>query len=382
MKLRMALALAAVVAVSLLSGGTAMADSACPTGPRLAPIIYRGANLPPPSQSKPVPLIIGLHGSSSSPAFFERNSGLDRIADAHGAVIAYLGSQTPTASSWTRCDLQANLAYISSEISQLIPSENIDPSRVYVTGFSAGATMSFFVGCALSGQVAAIAPVSGWMAYSQPCQLARPESMMLIIGTNDGAGVNGNRVLMPVTSLVQRWQGLDGCSSAPSLNTTYFTVQQQAWTACNDQSALATDVIQGGTHTWPPDVGADRYLNAANAIWAFLSAHPAMSASKPSESVRSNQVRHLKQAHHRLKRWLRIALTSSENNLTVRITFSWHGMKVISKVAVLGRGYHVISLPIRQTARGARYTLMVSFSDGYGRTSTLKRTLGVPKPTY
>src|SRR5579872_2741369 len=376
MKLRMALAAAAMLTVGALSNGTAMADSACASGPREAMVVHRGVNLPPPGQSAPVPLIVGFHGSSSSPALFEQNTGLDHIADRYGLVVAYLGTQTPTASSWQLCNMSTNLAYVKTTINQLIASQNIDPARVYAAGFSAGAAMTFYVGCQLSSQVAGIAAVGGNMQPGQPCNIERPESELNIRGTLEGNSVNS------APAVAARWVSADGCSPAPSATGTYFTVSNWFWTNCNDNAAVAEYLITGGTHTWPPDAGADRYLNASQAIWQFLQYRPATSASKPSERVSSDQVRHLQQSHHKLKRWLRIALSSAENNLTVRITLSWKGHNVISKVVVIGKSSPVISLPIRSSARGARYKLTISFADGYGRRDSLTRTLSVPKPTY
>ena len=140
--------------------------------------------------------MIGLHARGGTPLGFEQTAGLDAVADQHGFVVAYLSSLIPTSPAWTRADMPANLAYVSSEISQLIAAQNIDPNRVYVTGFSAGATMAFAVGCQLSRQVAGIAAVSGAMRFTDPCdKLAHPVSEMSIIGTRDAIPINGSQVL-------------------------------------------------------------------------------------------------------------------------------------------------------------------------------------------
>ena len=130
------------------------------TGSRPPPVIHRPPNL---RLSAPAPLVIALHASGGRPAGFEATSGLDAVADRHGFVVAYLGSPEPTSPAWRLADMTSNLAYISSEIRSLTASENIDPKRVYVTGFSAGATMAFFVACQLSSQIDGFAPVSSTM---------------------------------------------------------------------------------------------------------------------------------------------------------------------------------------------------------------------------
>jgi polyhydroxybutyrate depolymerase len=376
MKSTIAVGLIALAGIGMLPATHASADAVCPSGPRLAPIIHRGAKLPPPAQSGPVPLVIGLHGSSSSPAAFERNSGLDQVADRYGFVVAYLGSQTPTSSSWTLCDMSSNLAYISSEISQLTASQNIDPSRVYVTGFSAGASMTFFVGCNLSRQVAAIAPVAGAERWKDPCKLSRPTSMIDIIGSADGAALTGTSVLMSVSAVASRWESFDGCSTGPSQALRYFTITESTWSPCNDLSAVASYVIQGGTHTWPPAAGADRYLNASQVIWAFFSAHPGLSASQPSVSLTAFATR-----RSAVARWLRIALTSGENSVVLRATLSYRGRRVAYQVFDLSRGEVVKKMSIRRTARSGRYKLKLTFTDAYGRQVTIVHTVYVPTRT-
>src|SRR6202011_907635 len=118
-----------------------------PPGPRPAPIIH----LPPGfSRARQAPLVIALHASGGTPAGFEATSGWDQVANQHGFVVAYLGSGAP---AWKD---PSNVAYISSEIDQLESTYNVNPRRVYVTGFSAGAYGTYLVGCGLSSKVAAI----------------------------------------------------------------------------------------------------------------------------------------------------------------------------------------------------------------------------------
>ena len=54
-----------------------------------------------------------------------------------------------------------DVAFIAALIDHLIKKFNADPKRVYATGMSNGAMMSYRLGCELSGKIAAIAPVAG-----------------------------------------------------------------------------------------------------------------------------------------------------------------------------------------------------------------------------
>jgi polyhydroxybutyrate depolymerase len=256
------------------SATTTIAGNGPATGPgsRPAPVVYRPANL---SRAAPVALVVALHGSGGTPPTFETATGLDAVANRHGFVVAYLGSPRPTAPAWRGVELSRNLAYISSEVRSVTASENIDPRRVYVTGFSAGATMAFFVGCRLSSLVDGIAPVSGAMRFADRCHPSHPVSELEIIGTSDAIPVSGSALLLSTAQVAARWRKLDGCSSQLG-RAVIGSAQVHSWSRCNRRSGVGLYVIKGGTHQWPgPSAeGPDSRLPAAEAVWAFFAAHP------------------------------------------------------------------------------------------------------------
>jgi polyhydroxybutyrate depolymerase len=265
-----------VVVILVATGVLVAMGSTTDTGPvqgsRPAPIIYRPPSL---SLEKSVPLLVALHPSGGSPSSFEFGTGLDAVADRYGFVVAYLGSLPPASPAWRLHQLSSNLAYVSDEIKSLTASENIDPRRVYVTGFSAGATMTYFVGCRLSSQVDGIAAVSGAMRFVDPCHVSHPISELEIIGTDDAIPIGGTPRLLSDVQVAARWRRLDGCGSHASTATS-GPVQELTWSRCMGASAVARYVVEGGTHQWPgPRAGgADSQFPAAQAVWAFFAAHP------------------------------------------------------------------------------------------------------------
>ncbi|MBA3806795.1 MAG: hypothetical protein H0X28_00155 [Solirubrobacterales bacterium] len=238
------------------------------SGRRPAPVIH----LPPHwSAHRQRALVIALHASGGTPAGFEGKSGWDTVADEHDFVLAYLGSGSP---AWKD---PSNVAYVSAEIKRIKARYNIDPRRVYVTGFSAGAYITYFVGCRLSATVAAIAPVSGAMA-SQRCRPTQPVSELTIIGTHDIIPLTGNARFPAPASVTARWRGLDHCSSAAPKVSRAGPVTKRIWTSCAGGAAVGFYVINGGTHTYPGASGlapssADAQYNASEDVWAFFAAH-------------------------------------------------------------------------------------------------------------
>ncbi len=125
------------------------------------------------SQTRP-PLLILLHGYGSN-----ENDLLDlaKAFDPAFTTIALRGPRELAQGSYAWFDLQVNggarvynyaqaaksrnliLAFISKACNTL----NLDSTRVIVMGFSQGAIMSYELGLASAGKIAAIAPLSGRM---------------------------------------------------------------------------------------------------------------------------------------------------------------------------------------------------------------------------
>ena len=212
--------------------------TASTSGARPAPVIYRPAKL---SRSKAVPLVIALHGAGSSPAAFERWTGLDQVAAQHGFVVAYLGSPNPLWKSLS------NNQYVSAMIRQLTASQNIDPSRVYVVGFSLGGVETFRAGCYLSRQVAAIAAVSQGMpaVSTSRCPVARPVSVLNIVGSHDIVTVHPSAgSVLSADAAAGDWRTFDACPPHASISRT-GPVIQTVWTNCNDATSVGEYVGAG-----------------------------------------------------------------------------------------------------------------------------------------
>jgi polyhydroxybutyrate depolymerase len=236
---------------------------------RPAPIVH----LPPHwSASRRVPLVIALHPSGGDPARFELTSGWDRVADEHNLIVAYLGSASP---AWKD---PANVAYIGAQIRRLTARYGVDPRRVYVTGFSAGAYITYFVGCRLSATVGAIAAVSGAMA-PQRCKPPQPVSELTIIGTRDILPLTGTSRFPSPAAVASRWRGIDRCPATAPRVSIVSPVTERTWAPCAHGTAVGFYLIGGGHHAYPgspalPSRDPDARYGASEAVWAFFAAHP------------------------------------------------------------------------------------------------------------
>jgi polyhydroxybutyrate depolymerase len=343
------------------------------TASRLPPIIYRGSGLAPPASSPKVPLVIALHGSFGNPLDMQGLTKFEHVADEHGFVVAYLASSDLN-HPWRP---PSDLNYVSSMIDQITASQNIDPSRVYVTGFSAGGYETWRAGCELSSKVAAIAIVSGAMngPLYNSCAPSRPVSQMLMVGSSDSTRYTGvpGRLPSPFQTTA-KWRALDGCSSQVTQSGQVSTVSQQTWGACTDGSAVALYIVHGAGHVWPPiGAGAPQDYSASEAVWAFFAAHR---AAPRTVGAKLTSVRVMRKGKSR-------AVVSSfrlGEPVTVVETIARGHRTLLRKVFQLQRGANNVAanLAVPHSVGAGRYTIGVAIGDQYGRKLIVLRSVRLP----
>jgi polyhydroxybutyrate depolymerase len=337
------------------------------TMPRPAPVVYRPPGL---SFAQKVPLVIGLYGADGCPQCMEGLTKFEHVADEHGFVVAYPGSSTSP--PWNSA---GDLAYMKSFIAQVEAAQNIDPSRVYVTGFSAGGRMAYYVGCALSRQIAAIAVVSSVMRQ-YPCPLTHPVSELTLVGSTESTALYGNRTgIPPAPATAARWRSLDGCpAKVPLQSTVAAPVRQQTWGPCVDGSTVALYVLAGGIHTWPGTYdlkrgSPDSQYDASEAIWSFFAAHSTGSLSQPSASLLALRA----MAKRRL-----VATFGLGEPVGVKETLAGPRRNLASTSAMLFAGASVaLVLVVPPTVGRGRYQVRLAIEDAYGRVMRLVRRLGL-----
>jgi len=168
----------------------------------------------------------------------------------------------------------------------------IDPHRIYVTGFSNGAGMTFTLGAHFSDRIAAIAPVSA-QSWVKIDAVARPVPVYYLTGTADplipynGGSVTlpwGNTRMMPaVQESVDTWARLDGCPAEPQVVSAEGGVRVLRYGPGRAESEVLFTTIGGNGHHWPDTIEPLPHFicgptldpfNATDRIWDFFKAHP------------------------------------------------------------------------------------------------------------
>jgi polyhydroxybutyrate depolymerase len=271
-------------------------------------------HIPAAVSNRSMPILIALHGGGGDGESMINltDGGFDRLSDKKGFIVAYpdgIEKHWNDGRNETETDYETHkentddVGFISALIDNLIKKFNADAKRVYVTGMSNGAIMSYRLGCELSGKIAAIAPVAGNIPENliPHCMPARPLAVLAINSDNDPlvpfnggdvTGPFGMRKLGKVLSAnesVMFWVKYNGCSSNPVIKDEPDNdpddgtrVQKRQFINGRNHTEVILYTIKGGGHTWP---GGYQYLgewivgktcrdiNATKIIWDFFEKH-------------------------------------------------------------------------------------------------------------
>jgi polyhydroxybutyrate depolymerase len=258
----------------------------------------------PPGYRKgtPTPVVMVWHGGGGFPGAMRKQSGMDAVSDRHGFLVVYpAGTGTRkerllTFNAGACCDYAVkenidDVGFTVALLQDLGSIYSIDPARVYSTGLSNGALMSYRLACELSDRIAAIAPVAGTLGIDR-CAPRRAVSVMEFHGLADNnlpfAGGVGSRSVSrvnfrPVTDTIQTFVCLNSCPETPKALKKGASVAQ-IYGPCRDGSEVVLWTIEGAGHTWPggettllekPIVGpVSRDISASEEMWEFFQRHP------------------------------------------------------------------------------------------------------------
>lgn len=263
--------------------------------------------------TQPQPLVVMLHGVGGTAAYAVRETGWSAKADAENFIVVYPEATRPDASqpASLRRNPQAwndgsgrfhagqqqveDVAFIRLLIDRTAADHRIDRQRVFVTGFSNGASMAYRVGAELADRVAAIAPVAG-ASWGESLSPSRPISLLYITGTADplnpldggmprmafGGGGQGGRAKTKVRTAIAQWVQALGLPDVPKSETLVNGVRTTRYGSAANPTEVVLITVDGLGHVW---AGGENLLpqfmvgkptdkvKATDVIWEFFNAH-------------------------------------------------------------------------------------------------------------
>ena len=277
--------------------------------------------------SNPMPLVFSLHGDgfpavNSFTHKYYYASDMDQKADEEGFILVYPNGSlflykdminypfylsflellpiltfSRQWNHWNTSKLD-DVGFIRTIINHLQTVLNIDSSRIYITGLSGGAMMTYQLGSELSDVVAAIAPVAGASGginsvtepddslplYTVP-KPKNPLPIMILYGLND-VSYNGGwfnflsfgpyqswGYLLSAEESVSLWVEYNSCNIIPDINESENgRIIIRSYTNLSTDSDVVFVTYLDGDHEWfksPP-----YELSATDLIWDFFEDHP------------------------------------------------------------------------------------------------------------
>jgi polyhydroxybutyrate depolymerase len=260
----------------------------------------------PAAGGEPRALVMLLHGAGGTANLALGNTGWAEIADRERVLLLYpegtrrdpgappMFLQNPQA--WNDGSGRGHTArtgvddvgFLAALFEQVVATHHADPSRLYLAGFSNGASMTFRAGAALAGTVAAIGPVAGH-CWVSPGPSSRPLPAMMIFGGLDPLNpVGGGEVKTPwgteeyhppVLDSFNRWRAFNRCTGDPTDGALTGGVREVLATGCAAGGDVQCLIVEDLGHHWPggprllpPWVAgpASTRLNGAEALWGFF----------------------------------------------------------------------------------------------------------------
>ena len=213
-----------------------------------------------------MPVVINLHGFGGSIQNMMDYTMMNDFADTSGFIVVYT---VGLGEAWNyggvgSINTNDDVGFISALIDTLDAHYNIDMARIYCTGFSMGAGMTYRLAPELGHRFAAVAPVAGVLGdYAVNWNPIHPLPILVINGTEDAivwydGGNPGFDNNWSVVETLNFWIQNNKCSLPadtvllPDIDPTEnCTVEKISWTNCSNNSSIIHYKIINGGHSWP-----------------------------------------------------------------------------------------------------------------------------------
>lgn len=263
----------------------------------------------------PVPVVMMLHGGGGTSEAAVTETGWSAKADQAGFLVVFPDALPPDPAKRSNFGRNPQLwndgserfyagqnrvddvGFLNAVLDDLSVRFAVDTRRLFVTGFSNGASMAFRFGAAASTRVAAIAPVAG-ACWVDPGTPERPVPMLYITGTadplnlieggvpkllNGGSDTVRAKAKPPVRASILKWVRAGACPEKPLGVSDLNGVRTETYGPGRNNTEVVYITVEDLGHTWAGGrsllpqflVGktSDK-IRATDVIWEFFVKHP------------------------------------------------------------------------------------------------------------
>jgi polyhydroxybutyrate depolymerase len=219
-----------------------------------------------------VPLVIDLHGHSSSPSRQRAFSGFESLADSEGFIVVWPYGLCESWNSGAACCPPANedkiddVGFLRKMVEKVSGQHDIDANRIYVTGLSNGASMAQRLANEASDIIAAAACMSLHLLVPEAADYT-PVSVMIIYGNKD-LDIYAPEAFITAKENFNKWKTMNDCTG--SYVETWKDGDSVAWTYqdCADDTEVTIVTLDGAGHILYQ--GQQTEVDTTRMAWEFM----------------------------------------------------------------------------------------------------------------
>lgn len=244
-------------------------------------------HLPGDDVPERAPLVVALAGLGQPLEELRTWLPIEPVAMQHGFVVVYPEAIERRWSYWPGGGVQLpgrgaeevdDVGFIPALAKELVAKGIADPLRLYVTGVSRGALMTWTLACERSELFAAVAPLSSPMIAPQveACRPSRAIPVIAVASTADPVQPYDGVIqppplprLVSIPESMSYWWRRHGCTAEtveqlPHLHADDPSrVERHEWTGCAQGGPVVFYRVNGGDHE-PPSLARDPALGQHN----------------------------------------------------------------------------------------------------------------------
>ncbi len=246
------------------------------------------------SGSDPVGLMVLFPDDGMTANKFLKMTEFLKYTDPNGYVVVLpdaLGENPTWNTGLTGASGANDLLFLQTLVAQIQQSFNIDPKKIFASGFGTGGIMAYQIGSTMASDFSAVGVVGGAVGYraekgADPVMIqpaTGPLSVIFIHGMKDkviGYGSDKPKEkdgagYLSFGAAESYWKTSNGCEGSPQVKITRNeNVQRHQWENCNGGTTLETISIWAGTHAWylggTPKTSKAPDVPATETIFAFF----------------------------------------------------------------------------------------------------------------
>lgn len=240
--------------------------------------------------SRPVPLVVSLHGGLGTGKAQQETAGWDRLADQHGFIVAYPDGLKRAWNAGLCCgppmeNKVRDVAFMRALVEQVGKDYKIDPARIYGNGFSNGGMLMHAVACEDPKLFTAVATNASTLT-TRSCNPASGVPILMIGGRLDeripwNGGVVENLQRPGMLEVVQKMAANNKCSDTAE-EVSLQSGPATCWKLKNcGRNEVSWCGVEGVGHQWiggktiaPKLLGANtNAFSSTETMWKFFQRH-------------------------------------------------------------------------------------------------------------